>query len=137
MPLGPSRYLSLFSQMNVLKLEVYFDRDNAVYLVTERLKTYMYKYITGSPNAYLDEHLSRMLIYQVMITLLYLHKKNDAHLDVKCENIHFTPLTPIPAPTATYGIEVTHDFPLVKLADIGYSRIIDEHSFRKTCVGIV
>ena len=123
--------------MNILKLEAYFERDNAVYLVTERMETDMCKYITGSPNGYLDEHTSRMLIYQVMIALRYLHRNNYAHLDVKCENILLTLLKPIPASKLPEGIEVTQDFPLVKLADFGYSRIIGEHSFRKTRVGTV
>lgn len=123
--------------MNILKLEAYFERDNAVYLVTERMETDMCKYITGSANGYLDEQTSRLLIYQVMIALRYLHRNNYAHLDVKCENILLTLLKPIPAPKSPEGIEVTQDFPLVKLADFGYSRIIGEHSFRKTRVGTV
>ena len=120
--------------MNILKLEAYFERDNAVYLVTERMETDMCKYITGSVNAYLDENTTRMLIYQVMIALRYLHKNNYAHLDVKCENILLTLLKPVPSST---GPESSQDYPLVKLADFGYSRIIGEHSFRKTRVGTV
>ena len=85
--------------------------------------------------------MCKMLIYQVMIALRYLHANNCGHLDVKCENILISFLQPIPAnnnqPTPNQGSRYRSDLPLVKLADFGYSRIIGEHSFRKTRVGTV
>jgi serine/threonine protein kinase len=92
--------------MNILKLEDYFERDNAVYLVTERMETVMYKYITRSTQGYLDELTSRMLIYQVMIALRDLHKNNYVHLDVKCENILLTLLKPILSVRASKSISL-------------------------------
>ena len=121
--------------MNILKLEAYYERDNAVYIVTERLETDMCRYITGSAHGRLDEDVSRMLIFQVIVALRYLHGNNCGHLDVKCENILLSLLPPIPS-TGTAG-KTMQDYPLVKLADFGYSRIIGENSFRKTRVGTV
>ncbi len=104
----------------------------------------MCKYIMESFNKWLDENMSKMLIYQVIIALRYLHSNNCGHLDVKCENILISFLKPIPYSnnnntnnTKQQIIKSKTDLPLVKLADFGYSRIIGEHSFRKTRVGTV
>ncbi|CAF1273320.1 unnamed protein product [Rotaria sp. Silwood1] len=130
-------HLYKFTHVNILKLEAYFEREDAVYIITERMETDMCKYIMESPNKWLDENMSKMLLYQVIIALRYLHANNCGHLDVKCENILISFLKPIPVnnnrPNQT--IKYKHDLPLVKLADFGYSRIIGEHSFRKTRVG--
>ncbi|CAF4194667.1 unnamed protein product, partial [Rotaria magnacalcarata] len=131
-------YLYKFNHVNILKLEAYFERGDAVYIITERMETDMCKYIMESQNKWLDENMSKMLIYQVIIALRYLHSNNCGHLDVKCENILISFLKPIPANSNTGRSNQTkykHDLPLVKLADFGYSRIIGEHSFRKTRVG--
>ena len=101
----------------------------------------MCKYIMESPNKWLDENMCKMLIYQVIIALRYLHSNNCGHLDVKCENILISFLKPIPLTNnntnKTQTLKYKNDLPLVKLADFGYSRIIGEHSFRKTRVGTV
>ena len=123
--------------MNILKLEAYFERDNAVYLVTERMETDMCKYILRPPNGYLDEATSRILIYQVIIALRYLHENNCGHLDIKCENILLSLLPPVVSAATNNGVTETQEFPLVKLADFGYSKIIGEHSFRMSRVGTV
>ena len=96
----------------------------------------MCKYIMESSNKWLDENMSKMLIYQVIIALRYLHLNNCGHLDVKCENILISFLKPILHNNKQISMKKT-DLPLVKLADFGYSRIIGEHSFRKTRVGTV
>ncbi|CAF3518175.1 unnamed protein product [Rotaria sp. Silwood1] len=127
-----------FNHPNILKLEAHFERDDAVYLVTERMETDLCNYITSSKNGYLDEDICRMLSYQVIVALRYLHAKDCGHLDVKCDNILLTLLKPIPANMNKSSNKVENsnqDFPLVKLADFGYSRVIGEHSFRKTHVG--
>jgi len=124
-------------QINILKLEAYFERGDAVYIITERMETDMCKYIMESPNKWLDENMTKMLIYQVIIALRYLHSNNCGHLDVKCENILISFLKPIPLNNNKQTTKYKSDLPLVKLADFGYSRIIGEHSFRKTRVGTV
>ncbi|CAF1112150.1 unnamed protein product [Rotaria sordida] len=127
-----------FNHANILKLEAHFERDDAVYLVTERMETDLCSYITSSENGYLDEDICRMLTYQVIVALRYLHANNCGHLDVKCDNILLTRLQPIPSSikkSSNQGENSNQDFPLIKLADFGYSRIIGEHSFRKTHVG--
>lgn len=104
------------------------------------METDMCKYIMESPNKWLDENMCKMLIYQVIIALRYLHSNNCGHLDVKCENILISFLKPIPIANNTkphQTIKYKTDLPLAKLADFGYSRIIGEHSFRKTRVGTV
>ena len=100
----------------------------------------MCKYINNSKNGYLDEETCRILIFQVIVALKYLHQNHCGHLDVKCENILLTRLKPLPIDgnkPRYNGVNHDRDFPLVKLADFGYSRIIGEHSFRKTRVGTV
>jgi serine/threonine protein kinase len=99
----------------------------------------MCKYIMESTHKWLDEKMCKMLIYQVIVALRYLHSNNCGHLDVKCENILISFLKPIPSNNKQQQQNVKHknDLPLVKLADFGYSRIIGEHSFRKTRVGTV
>jgi protein kinase D len=102
------------------------------------METDMCKYIMESPNKWLDENMTKMLIYQVIIALRYLHSNNCGHLDVKCENILISFLKPIPLNNNNkQTTKYKSDLPLVKLADFGYSRIIGEHSFRKTRVGTV
>lgn len=109
------------------------------------METDMCKYIMESSNKWLDENMSKMLIYQVIIALRYLHSNNCGHLDVKCENILISFLKPILSNNTNntnnnakqQTLKHRTDLPLVKLADFGYSRIIGEHSFRKTRVGTV
>ncbi|CAF1061454.1 unnamed protein product [Adineta ricciae] len=130
-------HLYKFNHVNILKLEAYFERGDAVYIITERMETDMCKYIMESSNKWLDENMCKMLIYQVIIALRYLHSNNCGHLDVKCENILISFLKPVPSSSTnkTQTIKYKTELPLVKLADFGYSRIIGEHSFRKTRVG--
>jgi protein kinase D len=106
------------------------------------METDMCKHIMESPNKWLDENMSKMLIYQVIVALRYLHANNCGHLDVKCENILISFLKPLPLNNNNNNTKSgqtikKNDLPLVKLADFGYSRIIGEHSFRKTRVGTV
>ncbi|CAF2511318.1 unnamed protein product [Rotaria sp. Silwood2] len=127
-----------FNHPNILKLEAHFERDDAVYIVTERMETDLCNYITSSKDGYLHEDICRMLTYQVIVALRYLHANNCGHLDVKCDNILLSLLQPIPTnsdKSSNKGENSNQDFPLVKLADFGYSRMIGEHSFRKTHVG--
>ncbi|UJR08347.1 hypothetical protein I4U23_012618 [Adineta vaga] len=134
-----ARHLYTFNHINILKLEAYYERDDAVYLVTERMETDMCEYITNSPNHYLEEETSKMLIYQLIVALRYLHDNECGHLDIKCENILLTFLRrrsdTKDNKLSSSGNDSDRDFPLIKLADFGYSRIIGEHSFRKTRVG--
>lgn len=120
--------------MNILKLEAYYERKDAVYLVTERMETDLCKYIMKQPAGRLDEDLARVIAYQLVVAVRYLHNNNCGHLDIKCENILITLLDPI---SGQAGDPAMQECPLVKLADFGYSRIIREDSFRKTRVGTV
>ncbi|CAF1034693.1 unnamed protein product [Adineta ricciae] len=132
------QHLYTFNHINILKLEAYYERHNALYIVTERLQTDMCEYIMTRENSHLDEEAAKMLIYQVIVALRYLHDNECSHLDIKCENILLCLLQPIPLSNSQQmpnGIDHRRDFPLVKLADFGYSRVIGEHSFRKTFAG--
>lgn len=102
--------------------------------MTERMETDLCKYINKKPAGYLDEDISRMIAYQLIVAVRYLHSKNCGHLDIKCENILLSLLKPIAGKDAD---NKTREYPLVKLADFGYSRIIGDNSFRKTRVGTV
>lgn len=118
--------------MNILKLEAYYERKDAVYLVTERMETDLCQYIMKQSAGRLDDDLSRTIIYQLIVAVRYLHNNNCGHLDIKCENILISLLPPKAGST---GELASLECPLVKLADFGYSRIIRENSFRKTRVG--
>jgi len=98
------------------------------------METDLCKYINKKEAGYLDEDLSRMIAYQLIVAVRYLHSNSCGHLDIKCENILISLLKPIPGKDP--GSQ-TREYPLVKLADFGYSRIIGENSFRKTRVGTV
>jgi serine/threonine-protein kinase Chk2 len=98
------------------------------------METDMCKYINKKKHGYLNEELCRMITYQLIVAVRYLHGNNCSHLDIKCENILISLLKPIPDKP---GEIQNREYPLVKLADFGYSRIIGEHSFRKTRVGTV
>lgn len=117
-----------------MKLEAYYERTDAVYLVTERMQTDLCKYINDKPDGCLDEDLGRMITYQLVVAVRYLHNNNCGHLDIKCENILISLLDTIPGKNGDFS---KLECPLVKLADFGYSRIIGENSFRKTRVGTV
>lgn len=120
--------------MNILKLEAYYERAEAVYLVTERMQTDLCQYILKQPAGRLDEDLTRVIAYQLIVAVRYLHNHNCGHLDIKCENILISLLEPEPGKS---GELTKEECPLAKLADFGYSRIIREDSFRKTRVGTV
>lgn len=122
-----------FNHVNILRLQAYYERDDAVYLITERMETDLCKYIMNKkPSFCLSERLARMIVYQLIVAVRYLHGKNCGHLDIKCDNILLTLLPP----RSTDSIpDLQNEYPLVKLADFGYSRFIGEHSFRKTRVG--
>ncbi len=99
------------------------------------METDMCKYINKKKKGYLNEDISKMIAYQLIVAVRYLHGDNCGHLDIKCENILISLLKPIPSKNG--GEKSSQEYPLVKLADFGYSRIIGEHSFRKTRVGTV
>jgi serine/threonine protein kinase len=98
------------------------------------METDMCKYINKKKKGYLSEDICKMITYQLIVAVRYLHGDNCGHLDIKCENILISLLKPIPSKN---GEVHSREYPLVKLADFGYSRIIGEHSFRKTRVGTV
>lgn len=104
------------------------------------METDLCHYIISSKNGYLEEDICQMIIYQVIVALRYLHRRSYGHLDVKCDNILLTRLKPIPLhnnKASDAASSIADDFLLVKLADFGYSKLIGEHSFRKTHVGTV
>ena len=103
------------------------------------METDLCYYITSSPSQYLGEDSSRIIIYQLIVALRFLHSCDCSHLDIKCDNILIKLLKPRSGSIteATDGNNINDDLPFIKLADFGYSRIIREHSFRKTHVGTV
>jgi len=99
------------------------------------METDLCKYIMNKqPLSCLDERSSKMIIYQLIVAVRYLHGQNCGHLDIKCDNVLLTLLKPRPTDSTP---DSRMEYPLVKLADFGYSRFIGEHSFRKTRVGTV
>lgn len=98
------------------------------------METDLCKYINSKEAGYLEESITKMIAYQLIVAVRYLHGNNCGHLDIKCENILISLLKPKGAKKEDV---CNPEYPLVKLADFGYSRIIGEYSFRKTRVGTV
>lgn len=118
--------LKTISNPGIVKLEKMFETPERIFVVMEKLNGDMLDMIvnfcdpvTGEIGR-LSERIAKFLIYQILIALAYLHKKNIVHCDLKPENVLLT---------------TSSNFPQVKLCDFGFARIIGETSFRRSIVG--
>jgi protein kinase D len=104
----------------VVRLEKMFESPERIFIVMEKLKGDMLDMIIRSPNGRLSERSTKFLITQILVALRYLHSQNICHCDLKPENVL---------------LSTDSEFPLVKLCDFGYAKIIGEKSFRRSVVG--
>lgn len=112
--------LQNISHCGVVNLERMFETPEKIYVIMEKLKGDMLEMILSSPRGRLNERVTKFLITQILIALKHLHSKNIVHCDLKPENVL---------------LSSDSEFPLVKLCDFGFARIIGEKSFRRSVVG--
>ncbi|KAM9335548.1 protein kinase D4 [Symphorus nematophorus] len=112
--------LQSLSHLGVVLLEGMFETVKHVFVVMEKLHGDMLEMILSSEMGRLPERNTRFLVTQILEALRYLHFKHIAHCDLKPENVLLASADP---------------FPLVKLCDFGFARIIGEKSFRRSVVG--
>ena len=86
----------------------------------EKMQGDMLEMILNSPKGRLSERVTKFLATQILMALKYLHSKSVVHCDLKPENVLLA--------TNSY-------FPLIKLCDFGFARLIGEKSFRRSIVG--
>uniref|UniRef100_A0A8D3C9X9 protein kinase C n=1 Tax=Scophthalmus maximus TaxID=52904 RepID=A0A8D3C9X9_SCOMX len=112
--------LQNLSHLGVVLVEGMFESVQHVFVVMEKLHGDMLEMILSSEKGRLPERNTRFLVTQILEALRYLHLKHIAHCDLKPENVLLASADP---------------FPLVKLCDFGFARIIGEKSFRRSVVG--
>ncbi|KAM6949587.1 LOW QUALITY PROTEIN: protein kinase D4, partial [Aplochiton taeniatus] len=113
-------FLQNLSHLGVVQLEAMFESIEYVFVVMEKLHGDMLEMILSNEKGRLPERITRFLVTQILEALRYLHFKHIAHCDLKPENVLLASSEP---------------FPLVKLCDFGFARIIGEKSFRRSVVG--
>jgi len=113
--------LSGLDDIGIVKIYNMFETPETVFVVMERLNGDMLELILSSEKGKLDERFGKYLIHQILIALRYLHKRCIVHCDLKPENVLIL----------SFG----DNFPLIKLCDFGFARIIGEKSFRTSVVG--
>ncbi|XP_055348989.1 serine/threonine-protein kinase D1-like [Paramacrobiotus metropolitanus] len=104
----------------VVNVDGFFENQQHVFIVMEKLCSDMLKFILATEKKRLPERMAKFFTYQILTALGYLHAKKIAHCDLKPENILLTSES---------------DFPQIKLCDFGFAKIIGEQSFRKSLVG--
>lgn len=112
--------LQYLEHPGIICLEQMFETPEKIYIVMEKMNGDMLEMILNSPISRLSERVTKFLIYQILVALQYLHKKDIVHCDLKPENVLLTSETGMPQ---------------AKLCDFGFARIIGEKSFRKSIVG--
>lgn len=118
--------LKTISNPGIVKLENVFETPHNIFVIMEKLNGDLLDMIVNYRNPLngevgrLSERITKFLIYQILMALGYLHKKNIVHCDLKPENVLLTR---------------SSEYPQVKLCDFGFARIIGETSFRRSIVG--
>eukprot|EP00731_Ephydatia_muelleri_P027165 Em0019g38a len=112
--------LQNISHPGIVYLEQMFETPEKIYVVMEKMNGDMLEMILNSPQSRISERLAKYMIYQILIALQYLHKKDIVHCDLKSENVLLTSESGMPQ---------------AKLCDFGFARVIGEKSFRKSVVG--
>ena len=113
-------FLQGVTHPGIVVLEKVFENWKMLFVVMERLAGDMLELILTQPIGRLDEFNTKIIIYQILIALRYLHKHDAVHCDLKPENV----------------LLVSKEQPYqVKLCDFGYARMINTEQFRRSLVG--
>ena len=113
-------FLQGINHSGIVALEKVFENWKMLFVVMERLAGDMLELILTRPTGRLDEFNTKVIIYQILIALRYLHRHDAVHCDLKPENV----------------LLVSKEMPYqVKLCDFGYARMINTEQFRRSLVG--
>ena len=113
-------FLQGINHSGIVGLEKVFENWKMLFVVMERLAGDMLELILTQPTGRLDESNTKIIIYQILIALRYLHRHDAVHCDLKPENV----------------LLVSKEIPYqVKLCDFGYARMINTEQFRRSLVG--
>eukprot|EP01137_Pigoraptor_chileana_P014809 Opistho-2@69951 len=105
----------------IISLLAMYESHEKIYLVMDRVQGGdMLDCILNSPPGRLSERTTRFLVYQILVSLRYLHELNIAHRDLKPENVLLMDRNAMPQ---------------TKLCDFGFARIVGENSFMMSLVG--
>lgn len=104
----------------IVKLFALYDNSENLCIVTEKMSLDMLEMILNRKPSRLNERVTKFLVFQILVALDFLHKRDIAHCDLKPENILLTR---------------NEEFPHIKICDFGFAKIIGENSFRRSIVG--
>lgn len=107
----------------VVKLERMFETPDRIFVVMEKMQGDMLDMILSNPKGRLSERQTKVMVFQILVALRYLHQQNIVHCDLKPENVLLS------------GIKSKSGMPQIKLCDFGFARIIGQESFRRSVVG--
>ncbi|XP_077274739.1 ovarian-specific serine/threonine-protein kinase Lok [Temnothorax americanus] len=103
----------------IIHLEDIHDTPAAMYIILELMEGgELLDRIKNEDK--LSESCAKLIFYQVVLAVHYLHKEGITHRDLKPENIL---------------LKDTSDKPLVKVSDFGMSKFVDAHTMMKTFCG--
>ncbi|XP_043282742.1 serine/threonine-protein kinase Chk2-like [Venturia canescens] len=103
----------------IMKMEKIVDTPTKMFIVLEMMEGgELFDRITASDG--LPEDVTKLIFFQIVLAVNYLHKQGITHRDLKPENI-------LLASNAEY--------PLVKVTDFGLSKFVDEETMMRTFCG--
>lgn len=80
------KVLKMLNHPNIVQLRQAFRKRGFVYLIFEYVRNNLLEVLEKSPDG-LDHELIRIIIYQLVKGLAYLHSLNIIHRDIKPENL--------------------------------------------------
>ena len=80
------KILKMLSHPNIVELREAFRKRGVVYLIFEYVPYNLLEVLEKSPDG-LDHEVIRVIIYQLLKGLAYLHSMSIIHRDIKPENL--------------------------------------------------
>lgn len=80
------KVLKMLNHPNIVQLREAFRKRGFVYLIFEYVKNNLLEVLEKSPDG-LDHELIKIIIYQLVKGLAYLHSLSIIHRDIKPENL--------------------------------------------------
>ncbi|XP_019885390.1 serine/threonine-protein kinase Chk2 [Camponotus floridanus] len=103
----------------IIQMEDIYDTPTTMYIILELMEGgELFDKIKSKGK--LSEPLAKLIFYQVVLAVHYLHKQGITHRDLKPENIL---------------LKNNSDTPLVKVSDFGMSKLVDTKTMMKTFCG--
>ncbi|XP_050456072.1 serine/threonine-protein kinase Chk2-like isoform X3 [Cataglyphis hispanica] len=103
----------------IIQMEDIYDTPSTMYIILELMEGgELFDKIRSKGK--LSESCAKLIFYQVVLAVHYLHKQGITHRDLKPENIL---------------LKNDSDRPLVKVSDFGLSKIVDARTMMKTFCG--